>query len=140
MHSGGGSTSNDVLTWAWDKQSQWSQAAGNLKKSLFRARKIALWLTVSAAVLAALSVQLAGVSATWGRGLAFAAAVAAALVPVAQRFTSRTRVQDWTRARSVSEALKAEVYRFRASPPTAAPTGRRCSLSAPSSSSLTQTS
>jgi SMODS and SLOG-associating 2TM effector domain 1/Protein of unknown function (DUF4231) len=114
MHSGGGSTTNDVLTWAWDKQSQWSQAAGNLKKSLFLARKIALWLAVSAAVLATLTVQLAGVSPAWGRGLALAAAVAAAFIPVAQRSTSRTRVQDWTRARSVSEALKAEVYRFMA--------------------------
>ena len=65
MHSGGGSTPNDVLTWAWDKQSQWSQAAGNLKKSLFLARKIALWLAVSAAVLATLTVQLAGVSPAW---------------------------------------------------------------------------
>jgi hypothetical protein len=110
MNGAGGA--DGVLVWAWRQQSVWSQGAGNLKATLFRTRKIVLWLTVSAAILATLGVQITVVSATWGRVFAAAAAVAVGLVTFAQRATSRKQVQDWVRARSVSEGLKGEVFRF----------------------------
>jgi hypothetical protein len=114
MDAAGESTSGTALTWVWDRQSIWSQAAGKLKNSLFRARKGALWLTVAAAILATSGVQIAEVSPLWGRILAAASALSVALVTAVQRATSRKRVQDWTRARSVSEGLKAETFRFMA--------------------------
>ncbi len=91
------STSDSELTWVWNRQSIWSQAAGNLKNSLFRARKGVLWLTVAAAILATSGVQIAQVSPLWGRILAAASALSVALVTSVQRATSRKRVQDWTR-------------------------------------------
>lgn len=114
MDGAGESTSDNALTWVWDLQSTWSQAAGDLKNSLFRARTGALWLTVAAAILATSGVQIAEVSPLWGRILAAASALSVALVTAVQRATGRKRVQDWTRARSVSEGLKAEIFRFMA--------------------------
>jgi hypothetical protein len=100
------------LAWAWEKQSVWSQAADNLKRPLFRARTTSLWLTIVAAVLATVAVQIGSLSDLAARILAAAAAVAMGLVALLQKATKRDRVQDWTRARSVSEALKAEVFTY----------------------------
>jgi len=103
---------DDVLAWVWGQQSAWSQGAGTLRVTLFRTRKVVLWLTVSAAILAMLGIQIAVVSAVSGRAFAATAAVAVGLVTFAQRGSSRKQVQNWTRARSVSEGLKGEVFRF----------------------------
>jgi hypothetical protein len=66
----------------------WSQAANHLKGGLTR------------------------LSSPAGKVLALAGAVAVGLVPVVRgRFGSRV-VQDWTRARSTSEALKSEVFTY----------------------------
>lgn len=46
------------LVWAWDEQSVWSQAAIKLKQSLFRARTTSLSLTIVAAMLATVAVQV----------------------------------------------------------------------------------
>lgn len=102
----------DTLIWVWDKQSLWSQAATNMKLSLFRARTTSLWLTLLAAILATLAVQIATASDTAARVLSGLAALAMGLVALSQTATSRGRVQNWTRARSVSEALKAEAFTF----------------------------
>jgi len=103
-------TSN--LTWAWDKQSVWSQGANKLKQSLLRARSASLALTILAAVLATLAVQIGEASSVAGRCLAAGAAVSVGLVALLQTATSRARVQAWTRVRSVSEALKSETFVF----------------------------
>jgi hypothetical protein len=100
------------LTWAWEKQSVWSQTADKLKRPLFRARTTSLWLTIVAAALATVAVQIASLSDLAARILAAMAALAMGLVALLQKATNRDRVHDWTRARSVSEALKAEVYTF----------------------------
>jgi hypothetical protein len=102
----------DRLTWAWEKQSVWSQTADKLKRPLFRARMTSLWLTIVAAVLATVAVQIASLSDLAARILAAVAALAMGLVALLQKATNRDRVHDWTRARSVSEALKAEVFTF----------------------------
>jgi hypothetical protein len=61
-------------------------------------------------LLSALSAQVAGVAPGFARVLAAAAAVVLALVPVVGRPASPAAVRDWTRLRSVSETLKAEMY------------------------------
>jgi SMODS and SLOG-associating 2TM effector domain 1/Protein of unknown function (DUF4231) len=104
-----------LLASVWDKQSVRSQAANNLKQSLFRARTTCLLLTILAAVLATVAVQIASISdltALTARILAAGAALSMGLVALMQKATNRERVQDWTRARSASEALKAETYTF----------------------------
>ena len=109
---GGQQTVDDVLAWVWNQQSVWSQGADNLKKSLFNKRTMVLWLTVLASILATLGVQIAEVWPLWGRGLAGAAAAAVGLVTLVSQGTTRKHVQTWTRARSVSEGLKGEVFMF----------------------------
>ena len=90
----------------------WSQTADKLKRPLFRARMTSLWLTIVAAVVATVAVQIASLSDLAARILAAVAALAMGLVALLQKATNRDRVHDWTRARSVSEALKAEVFTF----------------------------
>lgn len=102
----------ELLRWAWDRQSVWSATADLLKRRLFRARAGSLVLTVTAAVLVTAAVQVAGLSSTWGRTLAATASVCATVVALLQPFTSRDRVEAWTRARSASESFKAEVHTF----------------------------
>lgn len=105
---------SDYVTWAWEAQSVWSQAADKLKRSLLRARNISLALTIAAAVLTALAAQA---GKYWGMNssepaTAFSviAAVSMGLVTLLQMATRRGRVESWTRSRSVSEALKADIY------------------------------
>jgi hypothetical protein len=105
-------SATDRLAWAWAKQSVWSQTANKLKRPLFLARTTSLWLTIAAAVLATVAVQIASLSDLAARILAAVAALAMGLVALLQKATNHDRVQDWTRARSVSEALKAEVFTF----------------------------
>lgn len=108
MNTGAG----DALTFAWTKQSEWSQAASNAKAALFRLRFGALSLTVAAAVLATLSIQLSGLSAAVGTVLGAAATLALGVLAILQSFTKPEKIQDWTRARSVGEALKAETFTY----------------------------
>ncbi|CRK59402.1 Integral membrane protein [Alloactinosynnema sp. L-07] len=102
----------DHVEFAWKQQKRWSHAAGTLKKSISRARWTTLALSVVGAVLATASAQLFAVDGPTGRGLAVAAAVALAVIPFTQRGMSVTKTRDWTRARSVSEAIKADVHLF----------------------------
>ncbi|SEG40435.1 Protein of unknown function [Thermomonospora echinospora] len=96
----------------WRRQSQWSQAAGRLKAGIGRARLAGLLLGTAAAVLGTAAAQLMGWNAPLGKGLAFGSAAAAALVPIVVRGARPETVRDWTRLRSISEALKSEVYVF----------------------------
>jgi hypothetical protein len=67
---------------------------------------------IAAAVLTTLATQVASLSLAAGKGLALAAAVAVGLAPVARTQLAPASVAEWTRARSVSEALKSELYTF----------------------------
>jgi hypothetical protein len=69
-------------------------------------------LGVAAAVLATAAAQTATWSSVASRMLAFLSAVAAGLAPLAATRSGPSAVRDWTRLRSVSEALKGEVYVF----------------------------
>jgi conflict system pore-forming effector with SLATT domain/uncharacterized protein DUF4231 len=94
----------------WRRQSQWSQAANRLKKEIGRARLAGLWLAMTAAAAGTAAAQLMSVAATLGKSLTFLSAAAAAVAPIAARRAGPHAIRDWTRLRSVSEALKSEVY------------------------------
>ncbi len=100
------------MTGVWEQQSLWSQAADAAKRKVGRARTLSLLLGIAAAGLATGASQAMARDAHTGRVLAFLAAVAVGLVPLAAVRSGPTAVQEWTRLRSASEALKSEVYTF----------------------------
>jgi len=98
--------------WAWQRQSVWSQTANKLKAGPSRARTAQLILTVAAAVLALAASQAKGASFPASLTLSVLGALALATVGLLAVQTSKEQVQRWTRARSVSEAIKTEVYTY----------------------------
>ena len=101
-----------VAEWAWQRQSVWSQTADKLKTGPHRSWRLRLGLTVAAAALALAGSQLKAVSLSASVGLAIAAALAMAMVGLLRSRQSVDQVRQWTRARSVSEAIKTEVFMF----------------------------
>ena len=95
---------------SWREQSLWSRTANRMKQRIDRARVAALLLVVAVAALGATATTLAGPAPVVARVLAGLAAVGAALLPTLRPAWSGVRLRDWTRARSVSEALKSDVY------------------------------
>ena len=69
-------------------------------------------LTIATAVFATAAAQITDLSSTAGKILSWLATVCASVVALMQGFTRPQRVHTWMRARSVSEALKAETYTF----------------------------
>lgn len=104
--------SADLVAQLWDAQSVWSQAANKAKAKVGAARVGALILITAAAVLATLSPALSRLDKSIGTGSAIVAAVCLALMPIVRVGANRDNVQTWSRLRSVSEALKSEVYRY----------------------------
>ncbi len=101
-----------AVEWAWRRQSVWSQVANGLKAGPSRLRGLRLVLTVAAAALALAGSQVKPVSLAASVALAVAAALALAAAGLLRGRASAEQVRRWTRARSVSEALKTEVYLF----------------------------
>jgi hypothetical protein len=99
-----------LLDTLWRQQSMWSRTANRLKRRIDRARTVALVDTIAIAVLGTVAGLLTGHDLTASRLLAAAAAFGAALLPILGPAWSGTALQNWTRARSVSEALKGEIY------------------------------
>lgn len=97
---------------AWQQQSVWSKTADRLKAWPARLRTLRLWLTVGAAALALAGSQVKSASDAAALALAIVAAVALAGAGALRGLASADRMRDWTRARSVSEALKTEVYLY----------------------------
>lgn len=99
----------------WRRRLAWSGAADRLKARITRARATTLILTIAGAVLAT-----AAATVLRGSKLSVPSAVlGAATLAIASYVTSRVltseAIRAWTRARSVSEAIKAEVWKLRAS-------------------------
>jgi hypothetical protein len=99
-----------VLPELWREQSLWSRAADRMKWRIEAARRIALVLVVVVAALATGAGALAESVPGLAGALAGGAAAGSALLPVLRPAWSGSRLREWTRARSVSEALKSEVY------------------------------
>ncbi|MGV9365633.1 DUF4231 domain-containing protein [Amycolatopsis sp. NPDC003731] len=102
--------SPELIDDIWRQQSLWSQAADRMKRRIGRARLLALTDTCLVAVLGALAVALSGPLPVAGRVLAALAAFGAAVLTLLRPAWSGQVLRDWTRARSVSEGLKTEVY------------------------------
>jgi hypothetical protein len=98
--------------WAWQRQSVWSQAANRLKAGPGRQRELRLALTAAAAVLALAGSQVKTVNLAASVALAVAAALALAAAGLLRGRANAEQARRWTRTRSVSEALKSEVFLF----------------------------
>src|SRR5262245_35692030 len=111
------SDASRALTDAWQAQSEWSARASLLKTQIVRERSTVLWLIAATAVFGGLGTLLttAGTPASAAaRAVSGIGAVLAAMAGTIQVLASRVnRVEQWSRARSVSEALKEAVYRYR---------------------------
>jgi hypothetical protein len=101
---------SELLRELWREQSLWSRTADRMKRRIEAARRAALVLVVVVAALATAAAATADGVPELARALAAAAAVGAAVSPVLRPAWSGARLRDWTRARSVSEALKSEVH------------------------------
>jgi hypothetical protein len=110
------SSREDVVASTWRDQAIWSETANLLKRDLTRWRARAAVAGVVGAFLATLAAALGGASANseWSASaLALAGAVVLAVVPYVTRTkASQERVREWVRARSTSEALKEEIFRY----------------------------
>lgn len=100
------------LTSVWDRQNIWSKAANKAKADVGRARGWILGLTIAGAISSSAAAQTAGWNTVAARILGGLAAATLGLVPVLGRSDTTTLTRDWTRLRSVSEALKTEVYTY----------------------------
>jgi hypothetical protein len=101
-----------ALADVWRDHRQWSHAAGRLKKRIIVWRSVALGFAILGAVLATLATQV-GLTSGLGRSLSITAAVALTVVPIIRGARlGKDRIEGWTRARSASEALKAEAYLY----------------------------
>jgi SMODS and SLOG-associating 2TM effector domain 1/Protein of unknown function (DUF4231) len=103
-----------MIEQAWNEYRGWAKRARVLQSSARRWSRLSFACSGLAAILGAAAAQVAGDSVL-ARVLAFAAAVAAAMIPLVGReilsVDSETR---WIRARSTAEAIKSECFRFAA--------------------------
>jgi hypothetical protein len=101
-----------AVEWAWRRQSVWSQTADKLKANVSRVQGLRLGLTVTAGAMALAASQIKEASLAASVTLSVLAAVAVAAAGSLRARQSVAQTRRWTRARSVSEALKTEVYTF----------------------------
>jgi hypothetical protein len=95
----------------WDDHTAWSVTADRLKNSRVFWRSVALILTVAGAALQTLASAMSQPKSPVG----MAGFVFLAFVPfVTAKFLAPERTRKWLRARSISEAIKSEIFRYRA--------------------------
>lgn len=106
-----------ALTEAWEVQAEWSARASLLKARIGRQRTVVLWLVMGTALFGGVATTLSSAEASssvLGRVVSGGGALLAGLAGVMQVLGARENVvEQWSRARSVSEALKEAVYRYR---------------------------
>jgi len=105
-----------IIKSAWREQAVWSATANSLKAELVKWRNFAAIAGVLGATLETLAASMAYSDGNWLwlRGLvAISGAVVLAIIPfVLKTKASKEHVNDWIRARSISEALKETIYRY----------------------------
>src|SRR5687768_11966134 len=94
---------------AWHEHGVWSAVADRLKADLGRKRNAALAFAIAGATLSTAGAAV-GLGTAVGKTLAFVSAACIGVAGIVQARIGAKAVQDWTRARSVSEAIKSEVY------------------------------
>jgi hypothetical protein len=103
----------------WDRQNVSSQTADRWKKKIQNWRNVGLGFSLAGAILATAAV-VAGLEVTTGKVLAAVGAFAVAVAGLTRPFAAHGSVQNWTRARSVSEGIKTEVFLYLTKPMTTA--------------------
>lgn len=98
-----------VLDRFWNMQDQWSRLADAKKRGVVRGRMLALALVVLVAILGALSASIAVPHPNWGKGLAVAAAVCSALLPLLRPLFTGQALVDFTVSRRIAENTKSLV-------------------------------
>lgn len=101
-----------IVEQIWREQSQWSQVADEMRRRIERSRLAGLVLVVAVAILGTASASTTSFQPTVARVLAAVAAFGAAMTVILRSRWSGAAVRDWTRARSVSESLKSDVFRW----------------------------
>lgn len=102
---------DDVVQSLWDEHVAWSGTASRLKSRRTFWRNTVLALTVLGAALQTTAATFP--AGKWVAGLL--GTVALALVPILVRYLLTSEdTRKWLRARSVSEGIKSEIYRYRA--------------------------
>jgi hypothetical protein len=101
-----------AVEWAWRRQSVWSQTSDVLKANVSRVQGLRLGLIVTAAAMALAATQVKGASLAGSVTLSVLAAAAVAAAGSLRARQNAEQTRQWTRARSVSEAIKTEVYTF----------------------------
>jgi hypothetical protein len=98
-------------------QRRWSLTANRLKSQINWARGWVLVLAIAGAVLETLTAQLQPTeSGGPGKTIGYIGAVVLASIAVVRaQYLPQSRIQGWLVGRSVSEALKKELYRYRTS-------------------------
>jgi hypothetical protein len=103
-----------ALTETADRQSLWSRSADALKRRIEVARWITFVFSILGALLAAIASQLNDPQPRLY--VAIAGAVLLAVVSfVTSRLLTGAQITNWVRARTASEALKREAYKYAAS-------------------------
>ena len=104
---------DEVIAKIWLRRIGWSRAANKLKAGVVYGRMTALILNVIGAVAATLSATLPSGLTQTSAGWALLSAIALAVATYVKAHTvSLDAIRAWTRARSVSEGLKTEIYLF----------------------------
>ncbi len=96
----------------WISQRVWSRAADRAKAEVGRARVLSLLLVVLASGLGAAAPAVGGLNDPAGRIFGLVAGVSLGLIPLVRLRLDAPVYEAWSRLRSVSEALKVEVYMF----------------------------
>jgi hypothetical protein len=108
---------DNVMQSLWDEQLGWSKTADRLKARRSVWRVVVLVLTIVGAAFAILAGRLSEAvnGIPWRILVSIGSTVALTLVPfLTGSFLTPEGTRKWLRARSVSEGMKSEIYKFRA--------------------------
>ncbi|MBS1692257.1 MAG: DUF4231 domain-containing protein [Actinobacteria bacterium] len=106
-------TDDTQLQALWDDRVRWSRAADAMKRRLDRARVAALWLSALGAVATTLSTTRLHGTASMIATIVGTVLLAGATL-LGTQFLTSDATRHWVQARAVSEAIKQQVFRFRA--------------------------
>ena len=101
-----------VVRDVWIRQRAWSRAADRAKAEVGRYRVASLLLVVIASGLGAAAPIVGDFSDSAGRLCGLVAGISLGLIPLVRHRLDRPTYERWSRTRSISEALKAEVYTY----------------------------
>jgi hypothetical protein len=110
-----GTPAEAVIADIWKRRLLWSAAADSQKRAIDLARAVALILSALGAILATAAATVLANEPEFRTPCAAAGAILLAVATyVTAQFVTPGALRSWTRARAVSEALKAEIFTFRA--------------------------